>query len=118
MTSLQSARGRRLTTTWPLPSHLQDVVMGLPHSHVKIGLSRRSHAPGRVRGTPGTPLSPPGPPRAAPNPKKQRAHSGIKSIALRRRFSVSTPLRPVPGRQSPVHSARAFAPRVLTQPPS
>ena len=45
MTSLQSARGRRLTTTWPLPSHLQDVVMGLPHSHVKIGLFRRSCAP-------------------------------------------------------------------------
>jgi hypothetical protein len=73
MTSLQSARGRRLTTTWPLPSHLQDVVMGLPHSHVKIGLFRRSHAPAPVRGTPSTPLSPPGLPRAAPNPTKQPA---------------------------------------------
>ena len=42
-------------------------------------------------------------------------HSGIKSIGLRRRRSVSTPLRPVPGRQSPVLSARAFAPRAVTQ---
>ena len=58
MTSLQSARGRRLTTTWPLPSHLQDVVMGLPHSHVKIGLFRRSHAPAPVRGTPSNPNEP------------------------------------------------------------
>ena len=111
MTSLQSARGRRLTTTLPLPSHLQDVVMGLPHSHVKIGLFRRSHAPAPVRGTPGTPLSPPGLRRAAPN----SLHSGIKGIALRRRRSVSTPLRPVPGRQSPVDSASAFAPRRVTQ---
>ena len=111
MTSLQSARGRRLTTTWPLPSHLQDVVMGLPHSHVKIGLFRRSHAPAPVRGTPSTPLSPPGLPRAAPNPEKQH-RSGIKAAnyAASRRLSARS-------RATSHPSTRAFAPRAGTRPP-
>ena len=91
-----------------------DGVMGQPRDFKIQAPYERPCRSGRSRTRPRHPWHAYEPARAASR-GAETACSGIKGIALRRRRSVSTPLRPVPGRQSPVLSARAFAPRAVTQ---
>ena len=75
--------------------------------------SDQKYATGPVRGTPGIPFKLTRDASGGGEPAKTACRSAIKGHQLR--FSASTPLRPVPGRQSPVLGARAFAPRAVTQ---